>query len=167
MIRRPPRSTLFPYTTLFRSWRRSIYSNISYMYLCCWPLNCYRGICFGSVGSCFWERGFLLWERGILLLGAWDQGCVHLWVDHEIVRNLTSKAEIIAAAKRWSQESTPTFYRGVGMGKIRCVENRHPEHFKEGVLVFDIVGLVVVNHLIGLDLPERWPLGVLFTYFTG
>src|SRR2546427_8757559 len=23
MIRRPPRSTLFPYTTLFRSWRRS------------------------------------------------------------------------------------------------------------------------------------------------
>ena len=96
-----------------------------------------------------------------------DQGCVHLWVDHEIIRNLASKAEIIAAAKRWSQESTPTFYRGVGMGKIRCVENRHPEHFKEGVLVFDIVGLVVVNHLIGLDLPERWPLGVLFTYFTG
>src|SRR5438034_9299782 len=24
MIRRPPRSTLFPYTTLFRSWMRSI-----------------------------------------------------------------------------------------------------------------------------------------------
>src|SRR3712207_7830063 len=24
MIRRPPRSTLFPYTTLFRSWRRGI-----------------------------------------------------------------------------------------------------------------------------------------------
>src|SRR5688572_32019705 len=25
MIRRPPRSTLFPYTTLFRSWRKSFY----------------------------------------------------------------------------------------------------------------------------------------------
>src|SRR2546429_7072249 len=25
MIRRPPRSTLFPYTTLFRSWRRGEY----------------------------------------------------------------------------------------------------------------------------------------------
>src|SRR5256885_6038743 len=25
MIRRPPRSTLFPYTTLFRSWRRSAF----------------------------------------------------------------------------------------------------------------------------------------------
>src|SRR5258707_9305997 len=24
MIRRPPRSTLFPYTTLFRSWRRGV-----------------------------------------------------------------------------------------------------------------------------------------------
>src|SRR3712207_9576670 len=24
MIRRPPRSTLFPYTTLFRSWRRTV-----------------------------------------------------------------------------------------------------------------------------------------------
>src|SRR2546421_9241901 len=24
MIRRPPRSTLFPYTTLFRSWRRPV-----------------------------------------------------------------------------------------------------------------------------------------------
>src|SRR2546430_15304665 len=24
MIRRPPRSTLFPYTTLFRSWRRAV-----------------------------------------------------------------------------------------------------------------------------------------------
>src|SRR2546427_4013495 len=24
MIRRPPRSTLFPYTTLFRSWRRKL-----------------------------------------------------------------------------------------------------------------------------------------------
>src|SRR3712207_8599359 len=27
MIRRPPRSTLFPYTTLFRSWLDSIFSN--------------------------------------------------------------------------------------------------------------------------------------------
>src|SRR2546426_5695037 len=26
MIRRPPRSTLFPYTTLFRSWRRGRFS---------------------------------------------------------------------------------------------------------------------------------------------
>src|SRR2546430_7108543 len=26
MIRRPPRSTLFPYTTLFRSWRRTAWS---------------------------------------------------------------------------------------------------------------------------------------------
>src|SRR3712207_8656237 len=25
MIRRPPRSTLFPYTTLFRSWRREVF----------------------------------------------------------------------------------------------------------------------------------------------
>src|SRR5690348_17878098 len=28
MIRRPPRSTLFPYTTLFRSWKRWPESNI-------------------------------------------------------------------------------------------------------------------------------------------
>src|SRR2546422_5212523 len=28
MIRRPPRSTLFPYTTLFRSWRTRINVNI-------------------------------------------------------------------------------------------------------------------------------------------
>src|SRR5438270_10579075 len=27
MIRRPPRSTLFPYTTLFRSWRRIRYGS--------------------------------------------------------------------------------------------------------------------------------------------
>src|SRR3712207_5693098 len=29
MIRRPPRSTLFPYTTLFRSARRRIFTNLS------------------------------------------------------------------------------------------------------------------------------------------
>src|SRR5688572_31695509 len=31
MIRRPPRSTLFPYTTLFRSWRRT--SNVQLLRL--------------------------------------------------------------------------------------------------------------------------------------
>src|SRR3712207_8807727 len=30
MIRRPPRSTLFPYTTLFRSWLGSVKSNIGH-----------------------------------------------------------------------------------------------------------------------------------------
>src|SRR2546430_13086803 len=29
MIRRPPRSTLFPYTTLFRSWFQQIWSGIT------------------------------------------------------------------------------------------------------------------------------------------
>src|SRR3989338_3707984 len=29
MIRRPPRSTLFPYTTLFRSWSRTIFREIA------------------------------------------------------------------------------------------------------------------------------------------
>src|SRR5256885_9034771 len=34
MIRRPPRSTLFPYTTLFRSWRglfRAVASNVRHL----------------------------------------------------------------------------------------------------------------------------------------
>src|SRR3712207_8728332 len=30
MIRRPPRSTLFPYTTLFRSWDRTIRANLKH-----------------------------------------------------------------------------------------------------------------------------------------
>src|SRR2546430_13343809 len=29
MIRRPPRSTLFPYTTLFRSWARKLFESAS------------------------------------------------------------------------------------------------------------------------------------------
>src|SRR3712207_8791469 len=29
MIRRPPRSTLFPYTTLFRSWRSAVISAVA------------------------------------------------------------------------------------------------------------------------------------------
>src|SRR2546426_3505716 len=45
MIRRPPRSTLFPYTTLFRSWdwpgadreyRRALELNPSYVQARCW-----------------------------------------------------------------------------------------------------------------------------------
>src|SRR3712207_8577270 len=36
MIRRPPRSTLFPYTTLFRSWRRGH---------SCWVSGCRGGGC--------------------------------------------------------------------------------------------------------------------------
>src|SRR2546422_10835277 len=32
MIRRPPRSTLFPYTTLFRSWRRHRHQGWSRLY---------------------------------------------------------------------------------------------------------------------------------------
>src|SRR5689334_24527928 len=31
MIRRPPRSTLFPYTTLFRSWPASMWSSYDYL----------------------------------------------------------------------------------------------------------------------------------------
>src|SRR2546430_12960319 len=38
MIRRPPRSTLFPYTTLFRSYR----SNHSALSLTCFPCTCSR-----------------------------------------------------------------------------------------------------------------------------
>src|SRR6202166_5226346 len=41
MIRRPPRSTLFPYTTLFRSQRRSI--------VAAWPIH--RGSFRGSTSS--------------------------------------------------------------------------------------------------------------------
>src|SRR5260370_30908689 len=33
MIRRPPRSTLFPYTTLFRSWSRKIRTNLTAMFV--------------------------------------------------------------------------------------------------------------------------------------
>src|SRR2546422_8563124 len=33
MIRRPPRSTLFPYTTLFRSWLLTIVRNTCYTWL--------------------------------------------------------------------------------------------------------------------------------------
>src|SRR3712207_8441106 len=36
MIRRPPRSTLFPYTTLFRSLRHIYYSCLRYSYSTCW-----------------------------------------------------------------------------------------------------------------------------------
>src|SRR3712207_7603919 len=35
MIRRPPRSTLFPYTTLFRSPERRLFSKIHYLGLVC------------------------------------------------------------------------------------------------------------------------------------
>src|SRR2546430_10993215 len=31
MIRRPPRSTLFPYTTLFRSWTPAVRANASFL----------------------------------------------------------------------------------------------------------------------------------------
>src|SRR2546430_17391169 len=33
MIRRPPRSTLFPYTTLFRSWNAQVFSAAGYVTL--------------------------------------------------------------------------------------------------------------------------------------
>src|SRR5437870_10892930 len=36
LIRLPPRSTLFPYTTLFRSWRRSLYAFCKSRYNCTW-----------------------------------------------------------------------------------------------------------------------------------
>src|SRR5256885_13289411 len=37
MIRRPPRSTLFPYTTLFRSYPRSMYARGQFALLGAWP----------------------------------------------------------------------------------------------------------------------------------
>src|SRR5256885_6347709 len=48
MIRRPPRSTLFPYTTLFRSTRRDFTSNAGFtlesaclkMFTPGWPVRC-------------------------------------------------------------------------------------------------------------------------------
>src|SRR2546427_6880414 len=48
MIRRPPRSTLFPYTTLFRSWRSTS--------------TCWRSASFSSVGSRRVRRGS--WPSG-------------------------------------------------------------------------------------------------------
>src|SRR3712207_7699792 len=47
MIRRPPRSTLFPYTTLFRSWRGAVMSPAQ---------NCLRGRD-GRLGRRFAGRG--------------------------------------------------------------------------------------------------------------
>src|SRR3989442_10370055 len=41
MIRRPPRSTLFPYTTLFRSLR--LWGPVSLRSQCAWPRACPRG----------------------------------------------------------------------------------------------------------------------------
>src|SRR3712207_7232724 len=45
MIRRPPRSTLFPYTTLFRSWRRcpeSAPPRLGHVRLATWNVNSIR-----------------------------------------------------------------------------------------------------------------------------
>src|SRR3712207_6866505 len=53
MIRRPPRSTLFPYTTLFRSQQRSssarqyIFNRASHFIACC---PAYFGLCIGQLG---------------------------------------------------------------------------------------------------------------------
>ena len=46
MIRRPPRSTLFPYTTLFRSWRLGVHDPPAR-----WPRGawCHAGRCMGGV----------------------------------------------------------------------------------------------------------------------
>src|SRR5947209_15399070 len=52
MIRRPPRSTLFPYTTLFRSTRREISSpSIRAGYRSVSPVRC-RSRASGPSGSC-------------------------------------------------------------------------------------------------------------------
>src|SRR3712207_8941194 len=54
MIRRPPRSTLFPYTTLFRSIWASIEKNIeSWRIACCVPSTSTTVLC----------RRFLFWKR--------------------------------------------------------------------------------------------------------
>src|SRR5258705_3656587 len=42
MIRRPPRSTLFPYTTLFRSQRKNFFSKNRFLYLKCIEKCCRR-----------------------------------------------------------------------------------------------------------------------------
>src|SRR5258705_176167 len=42
MIRRPPRSTLFPYTTLFRSQRKKFFSENPFLYLKCIEKCCRR-----------------------------------------------------------------------------------------------------------------------------
>src|ERR1035438_5537198 len=57
MIRRPPRSTLFPYTTLFRSDRRtgSGYSD-------CWNTFCFHVAAF-SLGLARWPLAVLLKRR--------------------------------------------------------------------------------------------------------
>src|SRR2546430_12677457 len=55
MIRRPPRSTLFPYTTLFRSFRTpaSLSASITLMIV---PNDAFRSACKASDAFCVGER---------------------------------------------------------------------------------------------------------------
>src|SRR5258708_25976247 len=49
MIRRPPRSTLFPYTTLFRSWNTWVGSRVS-LVIARMRIGASAGFCFRQLG---------------------------------------------------------------------------------------------------------------------
>src|SRR3712207_8398226 len=75
MIRRPPRSTLFPYTTLFRSGN---FSSLCLVQEFNSPFSCV----FLGVGCAYFQSGFLaLWEEDFLTLpksgGPWVRSEEH------------------------------------------------------------------------------------------
>src|SRR3712207_8100545 len=73
MIRRPPRSTLFPYTTLFRSLLGALFSGSGLVW--------FGGVVGGALGVVLWA-----WRRGWLGAQMLDTVCVPLALGYAVGR---------------------------------------------------------------------------------
>src|SRR3712207_9397278 len=96
MIRRPPRSTLFPYTTLFRSDGRVVFNNIQYGVFVTFKANN------GYTRDCFKQYGLLVDKSG------WYGS---MWRPFHLI-GLETSVSVLSAVLRGEPTGTPKGFRG-------------------------------------------------------
>src|SRR3712207_6894984 len=103
MIRRPPRSTLFPYTTLFRSDGRVVFNNIQYGVFVTFKANN------EYTRDCFKQYGLLVDKSG------WYGS---MWRPFHLI-GLETSVSVLSAVLRGGPTGTPKEVRGdaAGTGK--------------------------------------------------
>src|SRR5215203_7506141 len=103
MIRRPPRSTLFPYTTLFRSAHRYILAHEEFVY--CHDVQ---------EGELFHGMGEWAWAAGICpLIGPWRYGAVQFVYAREGGFDPNEQLEVLSKHGVTNVFTTPTAMRAM------------------------------------------------------